>query len=191
MYALAIPQYIVSITTLQLYASLLSIGSVLAVHWAPVLTRHNITVLLVTFGVYAYRDLWQLATFDFKPIDASEGWLLWFEIGVLALVSIAIPLFIPRRYVPVDSSVGLALSLISGLCLMPFWRTLWIHPHRNKRHPFSRKHFTCTWTQFSLKPISCLIFPIMNSLYLATMIEQKIWREQPSQYVTAHRPHNP
>lgn len=70
------------------------------------LTRHNILLLLATLVVYGYRDIWQLVTYTEEPIDVSEGWVLWAEIITLAVTSICIPLFIPRKYVPVDAAVS-------------------------------------------------------------------------------------
>ena len=56
-------------------------------------------------GVYTYRDLLPLATFTHTPVDIAEGWLLWVKIVVIALVSIVIPLTIPRQYAPANGDV--------------------------------------------------------------------------------------
>ncbi|KAI0750650.1 hypothetical protein C8Q80DRAFT_1097969 [Daedaleopsis nitida] len=85
------------------YASLLAFISVVSNLSLSILaTRHLIAVLLFSWGVYAYRDLWPLATFTLEPVDASEGILLWAQLGVLTFAAIVIPLVVPRQYIPVD-----------------------------------------------------------------------------------------
>ena len=69
------------------------------------MTRHAVAVLFLSWVVYAYRDLWPLATFTLRPADASEGTLLWAKVGVLTLAAVAVPLLVPRQYVPVDPKV--------------------------------------------------------------------------------------
>ncbi|KAF8832671.1 hypothetical protein HHX47_DHR1001791 [Lentinula edodes] len=86
-----------------LYTSLLALISVTAKpKWSKVATRHLNTVLLATFSVYLYRDVYPLITFTLKPKDLSEGGILWAKITLLAVTSVVIPLAIPRPYVPVD-----------------------------------------------------------------------------------------
>ncbi|KAJ3890944.1 hypothetical protein GG344DRAFT_77404 [Lentinula edodes] len=86
-----------------LYTSLLALISVTAKpKWSKVVTRHLNTVLLATFSVYLYRDVYPLITFTLKPKDLSEGGILWAKITLLAVTSVVIPLAIPRPYVPVD-----------------------------------------------------------------------------------------
>ncbi|KAJ7794180.1 P-loop containing nucleoside triphosphate hydrolase protein [Mycena olivaceomarginata] len=63
---------------------------------------HLNTVLLVSFGSYAYRDLFPLATFTLVPQDLAQGWLLWAKIVVLAVAAVVIPLSMPRPYIPLD-----------------------------------------------------------------------------------------
>lgn len=62
-------------------------------------------MLLVVWGVYAYRDVWPLLTYTLDPVDGSEGWLIWTKIGVLSYAAVVVPLLIPRQYIPVDPSV--------------------------------------------------------------------------------------
>jgi hypothetical protein len=66
---------------------------------------HLNTVLLVSFGSYAYRDLFPLATFTLVPQDLAQGWLLWAKIVVLAVAAVVIPLSTPRPYIPLDPEV--------------------------------------------------------------------------------------
>ncbi|EEB90393.1 hypothetical protein MPER_11408, partial [Moniliophthora perniciosa FA553] len=62
---------------------------------------HVNAVLSVCLVVYAYRDLFPLATFDLVPRDIHEGDLLWWKIGVLGVATL-LPVFMPRQYRPVD-----------------------------------------------------------------------------------------
>lgn len=66
-------------------------------------------LLLVTMGVYVYRDVWPLATYDQDPADAEEGSILWKKFSVLAITAIVIPLFCPRPYIPVDPKVSFTI----------------------------------------------------------------------------------
>ncbi|TFK70801.1 hypothetical protein BDN72DRAFT_887852 [Pluteus cervinus] len=71
--------------------------------WSRRSSCHLAILLLVTFGVYFYRDLFPFATYNRIPLDAHEGRALWAKISLLFFVGVAIPLGIPRRYVPVDA----------------------------------------------------------------------------------------
>ncbi|KAJ7141418.1 hypothetical protein C8R44DRAFT_763397 [Mycena epipterygia] len=85
------------------YASVLAIISFTgSPKWAKVAVKHLNTVLLCTFGVYVYRDVFPLATFELTPMDLSEGRILWVKVITLFVVSGIIPLVIPRQYIPVD-----------------------------------------------------------------------------------------
>ncbi|KAJ7743656.1 hypothetical protein B0H16DRAFT_1693477 [Mycena metata] len=85
------------------YASILAIISITASpKWASVAVQHLNVLLLCTFGVYFYRDIFPLATYRLTPLDLAEGRLLWAKIIVLFTVSGAIPLLVPRQYIPVD-----------------------------------------------------------------------------------------
>ncbi len=69
------------------------------------LRRHTSIVLLTTWAVYAYRDIWPLATYDSGPADIAEGRILWFKITALTLAGLVIPLSSPRRHTPVGKTV--------------------------------------------------------------------------------------
>ncbi|KDQ56809.1 hypothetical protein JAAARDRAFT_132140 [Jaapia argillacea MUCL 33604] len=85
------------------YISILSLFSVSARASAiKGINRHAVLLLLGTFSVFAYRDLWPLATFTLSPMDLKEGWVLWAKIGILAFAGVLIPLTIPRPYIPYD-----------------------------------------------------------------------------------------
>lgn len=65
-----------------------------------------VTVLFLTWLLFAYRDLWPLATFTLQPPDLTEGWLLWVKLVVLSVAGVGIPLFMPRQYIPVNPKVS-------------------------------------------------------------------------------------
>ncbi|KAJ7578610.1 P-loop containing nucleoside triphosphate hydrolase protein [Mycena floridula] len=66
------------------------------------LIRHANAVLGVQTLVYIYRDIWPLATYTDLPMDRAEGSILWAKLVVLAIITIIVPLFVPRVYVPYD-----------------------------------------------------------------------------------------
>ncbi|CAG8751921.1 15164_t:CDS:2, partial [Acaulospora colombiana] len=63
--------------------------------------NHLVTLLLATWGVYIYRDLWPLATYTLHPIDPKH-WTTWTAIGLLTVVGIFVPFLMPHEYVPVE-----------------------------------------------------------------------------------------
>ncbi|KAJ7045853.1 hypothetical protein C8F04DRAFT_1066426 [Mycena alexandri] len=93
----------IAMSVTYFYASVLAIISVAASpKWASVAVQHLNALLLCTFGVYFYRDIFPLATYRLAPLDLAEGRILWAKIVVLFTVSGAIPLLVPRQYIPVD-----------------------------------------------------------------------------------------
>ncbi|CAA7262907.1 unnamed protein product [Cyclocybe aegerita] len=94
------PEYFLSST--YVHALFFTLISLTSKTWSLSAVGYASTTLLATFGAYAYRDLWPLMTYSQKPADIDEGRLLWVKIMVLGVTAILIPLFIPRRYVPVD-----------------------------------------------------------------------------------------
>ncbi|KAI1795060.1 hypothetical protein LXA43DRAFT_1080347 [Ganoderma leucocontextum] len=85
------------------YASVLAFVSLVSnMRLSRLVTKHSVIVLLVTWVVYVYRDLWPLATFTLQPADASEGAFLWAKVGMLTFAAVLIPLAVPRQYIPVD-----------------------------------------------------------------------------------------
>lgn len=79
--------------------------------WGKLANSHLVAVLFATFGVFAYRDLWPLATYTKSIPDAAEGWLMWAKLSTLFTVAVCIPLVIPRTYTPLDPSVSHDVSL--------------------------------------------------------------------------------
>ena len=57
---------------------------------ASVASFHLSALLLVTFSVYAYRDVWLLLNFTLVPADGWEGTFLWAKIGLLSVTGIVI-----------------------------------------------------------------------------------------------------
>ena len=91
---------------IQLYAAFLALVTVTARRVrASITSFHLSSLLLGTFSVYAYRDIWPLLTFTLSPADAYEGVLLWIKIGLLAFAAIVVPLLVPRQYIPIDPKV--------------------------------------------------------------------------------------
>ncbi|KAJ3715756.1 P-loop containing nucleoside triphosphate hydrolase protein [Lentinula raphanica] len=70
--------------------------------WRTILTRHLNVVLLVTWMVYGFRDLFPLATWTKTPLDMCKGRVLWLEIAILTVVAVLIPILAPQEYIPVD-----------------------------------------------------------------------------------------
>lgn len=50
-------------------------------------------------------------------MDISEGPLLWVKLGLLTLVAVVIPLFIPRQYIPVDLKVRVLRPYFRVSCI--------------------------------------------------------------------------
>ncbi|KAJ7198849.1 P-loop containing nucleoside triphosphate hydrolase protein, partial [Mycena pura] len=71
--------------------------------WSCIAARHLNGVLISTFLVYLYRDVFPLVTYPLAPMDLWEGHLLWPKVIALFAVSGIIPLLIPRQYIPLDS----------------------------------------------------------------------------------------
>lgn len=66
---------------------------------------HREAMLLTSFVVFVYRDIWPLATFHSSPVDGSLGWITWSRIVVLAYASVVVPLVLPGVHEPVDPEV--------------------------------------------------------------------------------------
>jgi hypothetical protein len=89
-----------------LYASVLAIFSLAGSQkWSSAVTKHLNLLLTCTSAVYFYRDVFPLGTFTLTPMDLSDGRLLWPKVCTLFIVSVVIPLAMPRQYTPVDPKV--------------------------------------------------------------------------------------
>ncbi|KAK7038833.1 hypothetical protein VNI00_010463 [Paramarasmius palmivorus] len=56
----------------------------------------------LSLGVYAYRDVYPLITYDLSPQDEGEGPWIWVKVALLLFTGVIIPLLTPGVYVPVD-----------------------------------------------------------------------------------------
>ena len=93
-----------------MYAAFLALVTVTArTAYASVASYHLSSLLLGTFSVYAYRNIWPLLTYTLSPVDAYEGALLWIRIGLLAFAAVVIPPLVPRQYNPIDPEARFAL----------------------------------------------------------------------------------
>ncbi|TFY61054.1 hypothetical protein EVJ58_g4753 [Rhodofomes roseus] len=91
------------VPAVYLYACVLSFAVALfKTRLSVVAVRHLNIVLLVTWIVYTYRDIWPLATYNLEPLDAPEGPLFWARFALLTVSGVIIPLTIPHPYLPVD-----------------------------------------------------------------------------------------
>ncbi|PPQ75643.1 hypothetical protein CVT26_001623, partial [Gymnopilus dilepis] len=84
------------------YASILALLAISSKRLSSCIFSSCSGVLLTALAVYTYRDLWPLATYDMRPIDLSEGNVLWAKVALLIFTAVLIPLSIPRVYVPLD-----------------------------------------------------------------------------------------
>ncbi len=68
---------------------------------------HLSWILVLVWSTYVYRDVWPLLTVDLPPADAHEGPFLWAKLSLLSIAGIIIPVFVPRKYTPVNPKVGI------------------------------------------------------------------------------------
>jgi hypothetical protein len=61
--------------------------------------------MFVELCAYGYRNLLPLATWTELPLDRGEGSMLWAKVALLVLNAVVVPLFIPRRYIPLNPLV--------------------------------------------------------------------------------------
>lgn len=73
--------------------------------YARVAEGHVVVVLLATFVIFVYRDVWPLLTFTHSPEDDAVGGLLWIQVGLLGFAAVVIPAVTPRAYVTLDPEV--------------------------------------------------------------------------------------
>ncbi|KAI0085661.1 hypothetical protein BDY19DRAFT_964983 [Irpex rosettiformis] len=88
---------------------------------------HLTFISLLMWSVFAYRDLWPLATFTLSPVDHAEGWLMWAKIFLLTLAAIVIPLTIPRSFTPVDPNRGINPEQTASILSAAFFG--WLSPY--------------------------------------------------------------
>lgn len=75
--------------------------------------------MLFDFAVYAFRDIWPLATFTLTPEDGAAGWFTWSRVIISSFVAVWLPLITPRDYIPVDPNVCIpSLTLPLGMAVL-------------------------------------------------------------------------
>ncbi|KIY46182.1 P-loop containing nucleoside triphosphate hydrolase protein [Fistulina hepatica ATCC 64428] len=122
-----------------LYTCILSIVSLSArpAH-GNVIKKHLVLILLVTFGVYFWRDVFPLATYKWNIADPTHAGILWAKVIVLSITAIIIPLVVPRQYVPFDpdypaepspEQTASLFSLLSYTFLDPLIKKAYALPH--------------------------------------------------------------
>ncbi|KAI0803028.1 hypothetical protein BC629DRAFT_1491319 [Irpex lacteus] len=83
------------------YLTLLALVSLTNASKIATLARtHLVYIALFVWALFAYRDIWPLATYTLTPADVSEGPLIWAKIALLTVVAIIVPLISPRVYIP-------------------------------------------------------------------------------------------
>ena len=75
-------------------------------HNTRLFSIHLSSVLLLTLGVYVFRDVAPLFVRNWYPADRAEGVLLWVKLFVLFEAAVAVPLVTPRVYEPYDPAVS-------------------------------------------------------------------------------------
>jgi len=78
--------------------------------WRFYAEKYHVLVMVSVTVVYAYRDIWPLATYDLEPTDGLHPWL-WCKIVVTVNLALIIPLYMPHRYTPVDPEVCTFLGI--------------------------------------------------------------------------------
>lgn len=95
----------------QFYCIVLSFTSILRTSWQDIFSNHCFALLFASLLIEIYRNIWPLATYTEVPADAHDGPFLWARLALLFVIGVAIPLFSPRKYVPVNPTVGFCLIM--------------------------------------------------------------------------------
>ncbi|EJU03262.1 P-loop containing nucleoside triphosphate hydrolase protein [Dacryopinax primogenitus] len=92
------------------YISVLcAVALVLRSETAQLITANAAVVSLIQLYVFGWRNIWPLMIFGGMPSDAHYPGLCWTEAGLLAVVAVIIPLFIPTPYIPEDPKVSISI----------------------------------------------------------------------------------
>ncbi|KIM25975.1 hypothetical protein M408DRAFT_330768, partial [Serendipita vermifera MAFF 305830] len=92
----------IALAAFYMYASILALCTLLLPKRARRPANNHLSLLLlVTWFVYMYRDIWPLATYTLHPVDPNH-WTTWATVGVLTLVGVIVPIITPFEYVPID-----------------------------------------------------------------------------------------
>ena len=90
--------------------SVLAVTSLVLYQYGELLGTHLTFTLLVTLGVYVYRNIAPLFLRGGSPMDAAKGTLMWVTLGLLAVAGVAIPLFAPPASLRDGSVVSIRYS---------------------------------------------------------------------------------
>jgi hypothetical protein len=141
-------QFVMAMTAL--YTSVLALISVVT---RPALsqrvTNHASWLLFVISGVYTYRDVWPLMTFTLHPKDRKEGWLIWAKLAASVVGGVIVPLFTPRRYVPIDPKEPMPVPNAEQTCS---WFSLLIYTFLDQ--PIFAAYKTAQLKQDQLPPLA-------------------------------------
>lgn len=141
---------------------------------ANVANTHLIWVLLGTWVVYGYRDIYPLGTFTLEPLDLHEGWLMWVKFGTLTFAAVIIPSFVPTQYIPLYPKVRSFLltsnpaPILTSLSYRTRERVLTPSKQPHGSHSFSSFSWATSFQRHLVSP-TC---PPKNSHPLLTTI----WR---------------
>ena len=87
--------------------------------WSRSAVIQKAFILLVLWGVYLYRDVWPLATYNRTPVDVKDGFYIWLKISLLTFAAVILPLVSPRHPppgVPVwNATVEQTASILSAV----------------------------------------------------------------------------
>ena len=94
-------------------------------------------VLLLTLGLYIFRDVAPLFVKGGSPADEAEGMLLWMKLFMLFEAAVVLPLVTPRIYEPYNLAVRTNnVQPWAQEHSSKSHRSLWRSPTRIKQRPF-------------------------------------------------------
>jgi len=85
------------------YTSILALWTLVCnIRRVSYVSAHLGLVLLASWSVFFYRDVWPLGTYDLVPLDIPVDRLFWPKFVILTIVGVVTPLLVPNPYIPVD-----------------------------------------------------------------------------------------
>ncbi|TDL20540.1 P-loop containing nucleoside triphosphate hydrolase protein [Rickenella mellea] len=92
---------LIALVAFYIYVSMLAGCAIfLSPRWRDTSHIHASLLLLGALLVYAYLDVWPLASTDHSDPEIPRDWLIWMRIGLLTLSGAVIPLISPRPFRP-------------------------------------------------------------------------------------------
>jgi len=93
----------ISLVATHVYTSILALRAFASnARHARCASIHLETILLASWAVFFYRDIWPLGTYDRVPLDIPLDPLFWPKFTILTVIGVVTPLLIPTLYTPVD-----------------------------------------------------------------------------------------